>query len=116
MSLPICVSLNCPLKQYKINWLCLPILRVDAACPLLNTPMRSSPCLCREMRVTQQEIETDRFICVREVSHLIGLKNSALYQMIRRGSFPKPVKLGGASRWSLNAVLAWMSARLQEAA
>ena len=60
--------------------------------------------------------EGDRFIRMREVEHLIGLKDSRIYQLVKEGAFPAPLKLGAASRWSLIAVRKWMAARLGEAA
>ncbi|WP_338341893.1 MULTISPECIES: helix-turn-helix transcriptional regulator [unclassified Shinella] len=55
--------------------------------------------------------EQDRFIDISEVCRLVGLQRSKLYQMIRADALPKPIKLGGASRWSLIEINAWMSAR-----
>lgn len=54
-----------------------------------------------------------RFIRLREVERLAGLKKSKLYQLMKDGKFPKPYKLGMASVWLLEEVVAWMhSARL----
>ncbi len=60
--------------------------------------------------------DTDRFIRLREVENIIGLKNSQIYQMIKDGTFPRPLKLGGASRWSLASIRDWMSKQIAEAA
>lgn len=54
-----------------------------------------------------------RFIRLREVERLAGLKKSKLYQLIKDSKFPKPYKLGAASVWLLEEVVVWMnSARL----
>ena len=53
-------------------------------------------------------LEIDRFIRLAEVENLIGLKRSQIYEMVKAGSFPAPIRIGGASRWSLRLVAAWM--------
>jgi len=58
----------------------------------------------------------DRFETLRYVSTVTGLKTSAIYKRIKSGSFPKPIKLGYASRWSRREIQDWMSARKEERA
>lgn len=58
----------------------------------------------------------DRFIRFPEVEDLVGFKRTHIYQMIRDGNFPRPLKIGGASRWSLNVIQEWMRAQVREAA
>lgn len=53
--------------------------------------------------------DIDRLIRLPEVENIIGLKRTQIYEMVKTGSFPAPVKIGGASRWSLRAVSAWMN-------
>ena len=53
-------------------------------------------------------MDTDRFLRLPEVENLIGLRSSQIYLMIKGGEFPRSIKIGGASRWSLRAVTAWM--------
>lgn len=36
-----------------------------------------------------------------------GLKPSAIYDRIAKGTFPKPVKIGSASRWVQSQVQEW---------
>lgn len=46
-----------------------------------------------------------KLITLKDVSDLVGLKKSAIYQRISEGNFPAPVKLGSkCSRWSLTEV------------
>lgn len=52
-----------------------------------------------------------RWLSRREVSERIGLGNTAIYGMIAAGEFPRPVKIGGATRWVEAEVDAWMRAR-----
>ncbi|MDH6231041.1 prophage regulatory protein [Mesorhizobium soli] len=60
--------------------------------------------------------QPDRFIRLNEVETLTGFKHSFIYSQIKNGDFPPPLKFGYASRWSLNAVQAWMAEKLREAA
>lgn len=52
----------------------------------------------------------DRLIRLSDVMDIIGLGKTRTYEMIKAGEFPAPCKPGGsASRWSENAVLAWVA-------
>lgn len=58
---------------------------------------------------------TDRFLTRAEVERRVGLRRSAIYEMAKRGTFPKPVKLGSkAVRWSEAEISAWIAERLRE--
>lgn len=59
---------------------------------------------------------TDRFIDIKEVQHLIGFSQAWVYEMVRAGVFPSPLKFGRASRWSLHTVQKWMAEKAREAA
>ena len=58
----------------------------------------------------------DRLIKLPDVERLTGMKRSAIYELIQRGAFPKPVKVARSSMWSHAAVQAWIAERLSEAA
>lgn len=46
-----------------------------------------------------------------------GFKKSQLYEMVRRGEFPAPVKIGARSvAWDAEAVDAWIRDRIAVAA
>lgn len=60
--------------------------------------------------------DLDRFVRLSDVETAIGLKRSQIYRMAGDGTFPRPIKLGKASRWSLRAVKAWMDQQVTEAA
>ncbi len=50
-----------------------------------------------------------KLIRIEEVSSLVGMKKSAIYQRISENTFPSPIKLGArSSRWNLAEVLAWI--------
>ncbi len=58
----------------------------------------------------------DKFIRFQQVEDLVGFKRTHIYHMIKDGKFPRPMKIGGASRWSLNVIQEWMRTQVQEAA
>ena len=49
-----------------------------------------------------------RFLSTAEVKAMTGLKNTTLYDLIRKGLFPKQVKQGRSSFWWEHEVLAYM--------
>src|SRR5689334_12581733 len=52
----------------------------------------------------------DRLIKLPDVERLTGLRRSAIYERIQRGSFPRSVKVGKrSSTWSEAAVQAWIA-------
>ena len=52
---------------------------------------------------------SEALIRLPAVEELVGLRKSAIYQLIRDGDFPRPVKLGTrASRWRRSDILAWI--------
>lgn len=57
-----------------------------------------------------------RLIRLTDVSELTGLRRAAIYERIARGDFPPPVKIGRASRWPEEQVLAWRKAAVESGA
>lgn len=55
----------------------------------------------------------DRVIGRAEVLHLIPIKKSFLYNLINRGEFPAPCKIGSRSVWEECAVREWIEERLK---
>jgi prophage regulatory protein len=49
-----------------------------------------------------------------DVERKIGQGRSRIYQMIGEGAFPRPVRIGGAVRWSAREIDEWIAARLAE--
>jgi prophage regulatory protein len=46
----------------------------------------------------------------------VGLKKTALYEMIKAGTFPAPIRLGlRCSAWPSDAIDGWVRARIAEA-
>lgn len=67
-------------------------------------------------QVSQHPGQLDRLLKIAEVSNLVGLGKSAIYDMITASSFPAPIKIGCASRWSLLEVMQWIEDRKRERA
>lgn len=54
----------------------------------------------------------DRILRLNDLTQKIGLKKSAIYEKIREGDFPRPLKLGERARgWRESEVDAWISNR-----
>ena len=54
-------------------------------------------------------IGPDQLIRMSQVINLVGLKRSWIYQRIKEGKFPRPIKIGTrASVWTLSSVAAWI--------
>jgi len=56
----------------------------------------------------------ERLITVDEVVRFTGLSVPTIYRHIRNGEFPKPIKLGRASRWVDSELVAWLEAKKAE--
>lgn len=50
-----------------------------------------------------------RLIKIRSVEDITGFKKSSIYKRIQQGTFPRPVKIGRASRWASDEVDAWVN-------
>lgn len=58
---------------------------------------------------------SERLLRRKEVEDRVGLARSTIYEMMSKGQFPKPVKLGlRAVRWREDDVDAWIAARIAE--
>lgn len=56
-----------------------------------------------------------KVIRLPELTSRIGLSKSQVYKMCRRGSFPKPMKLGPrASAWVEEEVNQWMLSKIHQ--
>ncbi|WP_338245269.1 helix-turn-helix transcriptional regulator [Aurantiacibacter hainanensis] len=53
----------------------------------------------------------DTLIPLEAVEQQIHVKRTKIYRMIAAGEFPKPVKIGAASRWPQSEVQAWTEQR-----
>lgn len=61
----------------------------------------------------QQLRPSDRLVRLPEVERLTGLRKSAIYDQMQKGTFPRSVKCGArAAMWSEAAIQSWIAARL----
>lgn len=56
---------------------------------------------------------TERLLPLPEVESRSGFKSSFIYQLIKEGKFPKPVKIGAASRWRESEVQQWIHDQIE---
>lgn len=52
-----------------------------------------------------------QLMTIDEVAGLLRLHEKTVYRLIRRDGFPRPIKVGAASRWDAAAVQNWINAR-----
>jgi prophage regulatory protein len=50
----------------------------------------------------------DRLLTIAEVESIVSIKKSAIYEWAAEGRFPKPIKIGGATRWSEREIYMWI--------
>ena len=71
------------------------------------------------MQVVHQSrpvVPRDRLIRLPDVEGATGCKKSTIYELMKAGRFPKPVRLSARHvAWSEAAVLQWVQDRIQEA-
>lgn len=56
----------------------------------------------------------ERLLTLDGVIRFTGLSIPTIYRHIRCGEFPKPIKLGRASRWVESELIAWLEAKKAE--
>lgn len=67
-----------------------------------------------EMDHSQHEaLNVQRLLRLAEVSTMVGLGHTSIYNYIADGKFPAPVRIGiRGVRWKLSDVLAWQAKRV----
>lgn len=48
----------------------------------------------------------DTLLTIRECTTMLRISNTTFYRRIADGSFPRPIKVGGLSRWSESEIFA----------
>lgn len=72
------------------------------------------PQALQERRASPQASEI-RFIRIKEVASICGMCRSSIYEAMRDGGFPKPVRLyGRTTAWIQSEVLAWAGTRVKQ--
>jgi prophage regulatory protein len=54
-----------------------------------------------------------RIIRLPKVKELVGLGKTSIYEKIKDGSFPRPIKLGRASGWLEGDVYEWIKKQVE---
>ena len=63
---------------------------------------------------TESTRSPDRLLRLPEVQRLTGLKRSAIYEQMQKGTFPRSVKVGPrAASWSEASIQAWIAGCLE---
>jgi predicted DNA-binding transcriptional regulator AlpA len=55
-----------------------------------------------------------RLLTLTDVIDKVAMSKSYIYQMAKKGAFPKPVKLWLSSRWVESEIDDWIEARIAE--
>ena len=62
----------------------------------------------------QTSLLDDQLVDMRFITKLTGLTDKWFYKLIQDGAFPKPIKLGRASRWLKSDLEEWLYYRIYE--
>ena len=56
---------------------------------------------------------SEKIIRLPQVKEMAGLGTTAIYGKIKKGEFPRPIKIGRVSGWVESEVQAWISQQIQ---
>ena len=65
-----------------------------------------------QIMTSKPSLSEDQFVDMAFITRLLGVSDKWIYQLIKDGIFPKPIKLGRSSRWLQSEVEAWLQARI----
>lgn len=57
---------------------------------------------------------SDRLCSLREVSTILSVSRSKLYELLETPDFPRPVKIGRRTHFSEREVQAWIASQLSQ--
>ena len=63
---------------------------------------------------TKPALLEDEFIDMKFITRLTGLSDKWFYKLIQEGVFPKPIKMGRASRWLKTDLEEWLQAKIND--
>lgn len=63
---------------------------------------------------TKPALLEDEFIYMKFITRLTGLSDKWFYKLIQEGVFPKPIKMGRASRWLKSDLEEWLQAKIND--
>ncbi|WP_188860051.1 helix-turn-helix transcriptional regulator [Marinobacterium nitratireducens] len=55
----------------------------------------------------------DKLLNLKQVEDLIGFKRTWIYEQVRSGTFPSPIRINSRSRWSHRDVQKWITKQKQ---
>jgi len=58
------------------------------------------------------ELLEDKMVDMAFITEFTGLSDKWFYKLIKDGKFPKPIKLGRASRWLKSELVAWLEEKI----
>lgn len=70
----------------------------------------------KESETYQSPPSSDRLLRLQDVTGMVGLSRSTVYEMVSANEFPRPVKIGRSSLWRLSAIQKWIAALDQKGA
>lgn len=56
---------------------------------------------------------SESLLTVKNVAIKTGFHPRSIYRFVRNGSFPKPIKIDGNTRWLESEVQQWISLKIQ---
>jgi prophage regulatory protein len=60
-------------------------------------------------------VDEPALLQLRDVKYRVGLSTSSIYERVKAGTFPKPIRLDTRSvRWDARKVRAWIEQRIAE--
>ena len=63
---------------------------------------------------TKPALLEDEFIDMKFITRLTGLSDKWFYKLIQEGVFPKPIKMGRASRCLKSDLEEWLQAKIND--
>ncbi|EOJ6914444.1 helix-turn-helix transcriptional regulator [Escherichia coli] len=63
---------------------------------------------------TKPALLEDEYIDMKFITRLTGLSDKWFYKLIQEGVFPKPIKMGRASRWLKSDLEEWLQAKIND--
>ena len=61
--------------------------------------------------MTSQAKFPDQYLTVGDVAKMMRCSIPTIYRWVAKGDFPRPMRFGGSSRWSLNEIMSFLDRR-----
>jgi predicted DNA-binding transcriptional regulator AlpA len=59
---------------------------------------------------TLDDLPDESLVDIENVIRMVAMRRTWIYEKVRAGRFPAPLKIGTASRWRLGDVRRWLAA------